>query len=139
MFSSRTATGRAVEDQTEIEFAAVNVDEGDLHANFVAETKLLPGLSAHETDAVRVEAEIVLLGQRADVDEAIDRNLRPFAEQAEAFDAGDDRVELLADSRGHERQQFDLRQFAFCLSRSAFGVRTVLAEDGEFGIAHSVK
>ena len=139
MLSARTTTRRAVEDQTEIEFAAVNVDEGDLHADFVAETKLLPGLSAYEADAIRVEAEIVLLGQRADVDEAVDRKLRPFAEQAETFDAGNDRVELLADSRGHERQQFDLRQFAFRLSRSAFGVGTVLAEDREFGVAHSVK
>ena len=104
MFFARTTTGGAVEDQTKIEFAAVDVDEGNLHANFVAETKLLPGLSANQADAVRVEAEIVLLSQRTDVDEAVDGELRSFAEQAEAFDAGDDRIELLANSCGHERQ-----------------------------------
>ena len=48
------------------------------------------------------------------------RDGRPLS-AAEALDARDDRVELLAHSRGHERQQLDLRQFAFGLSRSAFG------------------
>ena len=137
LFSTRSTARRAGRHQTEIEFSSIDVDERNLDSDFVAQSQLRVGAAADEADARGVEVEVVLLGQRADVDEAVHRHLHSFAKEAEAFDAGDNRVELVADTLGHERQQLDLGQLTLGLSRSAFGVRTMRAEDFEFRVAHA--
>ena len=122
MWSARAAAWWLVEDYSEVQLAALLVHVSDLDADSVAEAELSAAGTTDEAEAVGVVVEVIVFRDRADVDEAIDRHFESLAEHPEAFDAGDDRLEFLTHFARHEREQFELCQFAFGLSRSAFGV-----------------
>ena len=137
MWSARAAGRWLVEDDSEVQLAALFVHVGDLDADSIAEAELSAAGTADEAEAVGVVVEVIVFRDRADVNEAIDRHFESLAEHSEAFDTGDNRIEFLTHFARHERKQLELCQLAFGLSRSAFGVRAVRAEDFEFRFAHA--
>ncbi len=111
----------------------------DFDTNSITEAQSLAASAADEADAVLIEIEVVLFRQDSDVNEAADGDFDSLAEQAEAFDSRDDRVQFFANSFRHESEQFQFRQFAFGSGRATFHVRTMLAEDFQFRFAGTAR
>ena len=71
---------------------------------------------------------VEVVGQRADVDEALGRHLDARDEQAEVLDARDDAVELHADLVGQVVEQLHLVQLALGLGRPLLALAAVVAQ-----------
>ena len=114
----------------EVELAAVDVDAHDLDRERVAQAVAATGAAADQ--GVRPLFEVVIVvGEAADVEQALDRELDEPAEEAEVLDADDHRVEGLADAALQVGQQLDLDQLALGRLGPALGPRAVLGQDGQ--------
>ena len=114
-------------DQAEVESAGVDIDRRHRDADRVAEAVRVAGAVAGDDVAGAVVA-VVVVGEAADVDEALGRQLDARDEQAEVLDAGDDAVELHADLVGQVVEQLHLVELALGLGGPLLALAAMVAQ-----------
>src|SRR5207302_2261993 len=116
----------------EVQLPALQIDADDGDVDLVAET--VAAFAAPADQAVRgIVVVVIVIGQRADMDQAFDRQLLGLAEETVVSDPGDDYLQLQPDPFAQVRKQLELDQFAFGNVSAALGLAAMFAKGRQLG------
>src|SRR5262249_30763908 len=117
-------------DHPKVQLPPLQIDPNHFGTNPVTETEAAPGSFADQTVAGLLVI-VIVVRQRADVDQAFHGKLLGLGEKAIIRHAGDDHVQLQADARAQVSQQLETDQLTLGDVSTAFGLAAMLAESGQ--------